>query len=750
MPHSNHLTYEFGPYRFNPGERVLKCADNTISLTPKAIDILLLLVTNAGQLVEKDELLKEVWPDTFVEESNLSQNIFILRRALGDERAGPKYIETVVRRGYRFVAPVRVVGGNGNHDNEMLAPVEVSQCPVVAVLPFINATTDLSVEYLADGVTDNIINNLSRVSKLRVMSRSAVLRYRLKEFDPQQIGIQLGATAVLVGKINSRPSGIAISVELVETATGWLLWGDSFDCESKGILEIQDAITRELLATLELPLTGDEEKRVTARYTENAEAYQAYLEGRYHWSKYTRKGIEKAIGHFRRAIDLDPNYALAYAGIVDCYLRLATNYLPPEDDVPRSESETPYKPEAGDESEQRIKLRFEWDWKGAERELRRANELKTDYPSPHQWYAAYRFSIEVFQKFLGKHEFSNDCLRHPQIEPAQLYSVTLSPNEEIQVFCTVAREQIEVGNYEAACLIFSKWWMPEEWPNLKDLDSRSAADLLFTTGSLAGCLSSTGRMQKGQKHAEALLSGSIGMFEYLGAKRRSAESKIELALCYYRQGMFELSRKTLLRVLDELHPRDNELRSLGLIRLGVVERHSGHVTDSLSRLSEAFNVIEQSGPLLTGRYHDEFAITIQNVAIAENRIDYLENVTSHFQRAFYEFVAIGHHRYAAVVQNNHGFLLLTLGRFSDAEVRLLNARQLFERLDDNIRRAQVEDTLARLYLATGRLDLAAAAADRAVASLELNDEEALLAEALTTKGMILCQLGRHSEAYGIL
>jgi len=257
-------------------------------------------------------------------------------------------------------------------------------------------------------------------------------------------------------------------------------------------------------------------------------------------------------------------------------------------------------------------------------------------------------------------------------------------------------------------------------------------------------------MQKGQKHAEALLSGSIGIFEYLGAKRRSAESKIELALCYYRQGMFELSRKTLLRVLDELHPRDNELRSLGLIRLGVVERHSGHVTDSLSRLSEAFSVIEHSGPLLTGRYHDEFATTIQNVAIGENRIDYLESVTSHFQRAFYEFVAIGHHRYAAVVENNHGFLLLNLGRFSDAEVRLLNARQLFERLNDNIRRAQVEDTLARLYLATGRIDLAAAAADRAVASLELGDEEALLAEALTTKGMILCKLGRQSEAYGIL
>src|SRR5215217_7461329 len=252
MPRSNHLTYEFGPYRFDPGERVLTRAGDTISLTPKAIDILLLLVTNAGQLVEKDELLKEVWPDTFVEESNLSQNIFILRRALGDERAGPKYIETVVRRGYRFVAPVRVVGGNGNHDSEMLASVEVAQCPVVAVLPFINDTADLSVEYLADGVTDNIINNLSRVSKLRVMSRSAVFRYKTKEGDPRQIGSDLGATAVLIGKINSRPSGIVITVELVDASKGWQLWGESFDCQSRDILEIQDAIARQLLASLQL------------------------------------------------------------------------------------------------------------------------------------------------------------------------------------------------------------------------------------------------------------------------------------------------------------------------------------------------------------------------------------------------------------------------------------------------------------------------------------------------------------------
>ena len=752
MPHSNHLTYEFGPYRFDPGERVLTRAGDTISLTPKAIHILLLLVTNAGQLVEKDELLREVWPDTFVEESNLSQNIFILRRALGDERAGPKYIETVVRRGYRFVAPVRVVGGNGNHDSEMLAPVEVSQCPVIAVLPFINATTDLSVEYLADGVTDNIINNLSRVSKLRVMSRSAVFRYRMKEFDPQQIGIQLGATAVLVGKINSRPAGIAISVELVETATGWLLWGDSFDCESKGILEIQDAITRELLATLELQLTGDEEKRVTARYTENAEAYQAYLEGRYHWSRYTRKGIEKAIGHFRHAIDLDPNYALAYAGIVDCYLRLATNYLPPEDDVPGSESEKHYKPEAGDESEQRIKLRFEWDWKGAERELRRANELKTDYPSPHQWYAAYRTSQRLYEEsclaknvqWHSKPDVNGGRMR--KALPAHIASLELTSSEQVQVYCTISREQIDAGNYDAACRVLRDWWVFGDWPKLDGLNQQCCADLLLTVGELAGSVASTRQLPRGQKHGEELLNGSIALFEQLGFRRRAAEGRIELALCYYRQGLFDVGRSTLIRVLGDLSDESWELRSLALIRLASLERHAGRLKDALARLMEATAIVELSGPWATGRCHLELASTYKDLAISEEVASYFEQAKNFYFEALYEFEAVGHHRYVAAVENNMGFLLLTLGAHAESENHLLRSRRLFDSFSDIVRGAQVNETLARLYIETKQYTVAQEVIERAVETLELTDGEALLAEAFTTNGVVAARLGQHSNA----
>lgn len=746
----NDLRYEFGPYQFDPSMRILTRDGDAISLTPKATEILLVLLKHAGQLVEKDELLKEVWPDTFVEENNLTQNIFTLRKALGDDRTGPRYIETVARRGYRFLAAVKTVSHDGNV-NSWSQPTGVApQSPVVAVLPFINNTGDPELDYLAEGITGNLINNLSRITQLRVMSRSAVLRYNYKDVEPQKAGKELQADAILVGKINARPSWLTINVELVDVATGWQLWGNTFDSERKDLLEIQDSIAKQTLTTLKLKLTGDEERQITARYTENAEAYQSYLEGRYYWSRYTKKGIEKAIHHFMRAIELDPNYALAYAAIIDCYLRLTTNYLPAESNFRplSSEVKSGQGSEEARESDGRIKLRFEWDWKAAERELRRANDLGINYPAPYQWYAAYKLSMDLYLRSLMEDQFSLEILESIQIP--QLYFRTLSPNEDSQILCTVAREQIEVGNYDAGCLMLKRYWIPGEWPKLDGLTSHSAADLLFTTGSLAGCLSSTGRIQKGQKHAEALLSGSIGIFEHLGAKRAAAEAKIELALSYYRQGLFDLSSRVLLRVIQELQTVDNDLKCLALIRLAVVERHAGHVTDSLSRLSAANTVIDQSGPLITGRYHQELAAVLRDAAIRENRSEHTQAIQTRLEQAYYEFEAIGHLRYTAVVANNHGYFLLDLGLFDEAEAHLLHAQAVFGRLDDKIRRAQADDCLSKLYMATNRFALAESAVERAIRALEIDDEEALLAEALTTKGQLFCKLDRHAEARQIL
>ncbi|HKE58162.1 MAG TPA: winged helix-turn-helix domain-containing protein, partial [Pyrinomonadaceae bacterium] len=458
MPHSQDTCYEFGTFRLDVNQRVLTRAGEPISLTPKATDILLLLLDNAGQLVDKEELIREVWPDSFVEEQNLTQNIFVLRRALGDGVGATKYIETVPRRGYRFVAPVKKIsGGQAAATSVSSSETEVALPPILAVLPFINATGDPKLEYLAEGITENIINNLSRISKLRVISRSAVFRYRGREVDPLLIGQGLGVDVVLSGNMYPRVTGFTIRAELVDVKHNWQLWGENFECEMSQILEIQDELTRQISAALRLRLTGEEEKQLTTRHTENSKAYQAYLEGRYHWSKYTKEGIEKAIVHFREAIDLDPKYALAYSGIIDCYLRLATNYLPPEGDASVAKTsicdlgrESTLEIE---NSEAKVKLRREWDWRGASIELRRANDLKTDYPAAHQWYAAYVFAKGIYQQSRKNQTSEGDRplanaqdLVSLQRLPKEIPSIALTTTEQIQIYCAIAREQIAVGN----------------------------------------------------------------------------------------------------------------------------------------------------------------------------------------------------------------------------------------------------------------------------------------------------------------
>jgi DNA-binding winged helix-turn-helix (wHTH) protein/tetratricopeptide (TPR) repeat protein len=730
-----------------------------IALTPKATDILALLVMSAGRVVEKDDLLKEVWADTFVEDANLTQNIFTLRRALGDDRAVPKYIETVARRGYRFIANVTSCNDEeleaGSEADPQVLVNDETAAPriVVAVLPFINATGDDSLEYLAEGVTDNIINHLSRVSALRVMSRSAVFRHKRNELGPQVLGRELGAKAVLVGTMTARPAGIAIVVELVDVATGWQLWGESFDSESKDLLEIQDAITRQLLVNLQLKLTGEEEKRVTARYTENAQAYQAYLEGRYHWSRYTRTGIEKAIGHFREAIELDPNYALAYSAIVDCYLRLATNYLPPEGDVSwlHEQRETPTVSSL-DESEHRIKLRFEWDWKGVERERRRANELKTDYPSPHQWYVAYRLSEQLYKDVVvanAPHVNNIARLKSTPKLSSQMQCGRLTPTEEVQILCAVARDQIAIGNYQAAALILRRWCIPGRWPPLNSLNACIAADLLFTAGNLFGWIAGSKQVLHGHKYAEAFLNGAAALFEQLGISCRSLEAQVELARCYYRQGLLDIARETISKALRNLPNDQMELKTFALVIWGVIERDSGYLKESLVKLRDAAK-IEIAGRLITNRCYLDLATTLKELAFSHMNSEmgeqYLGEARLHFWRALYESEALGHHRNVGSVENNIGFLFLSLGLYQDAEEHLLRSRRIFETLSDSVRGAQLYDTLARLYLETKQFSLAQKVINQAVETLELTDSEAILSEALTTKGIVECRRGHYSEA----
>jgi signal transduction histidine kinase/ActR/RegA family two-component response regulator/predicted negative regulator of RcsB-dependent stress response len=322
----------------------------------------------------------------------------------------------------------------------------------------------------------------------------------------------------------------------------------------------------------------------------------------------------------------------------------------------------------------------------------------------------------------------------------------LTMSEQVLACCAIAREKLVAGDYDSGCDALHHWWTLGEWPRQSGLSNSAAAELLLVAGTLSGWVASSKRIPGGRKPAEALLNGSIAIFEQMQERVRAAEGRIELACCYYHQGAFDLARATLHCALTDLTEDERELRSVGLIRLAVVERLAGRLHDALTLLDEATPLLKQSGEWPKGRFHLEFANTLKDLGIAEGRKEFFEKAFEHYRQALSYFKRVGNHRYTAIVENNHGYLLSSLNRFDEACVHLDRARRLFEMLQDNVRRAQVDETLAQLYLASGKYGLAEQAIKLSVETLEISGEEAFLAEALTTRGIVLCRLGKKQEA----
>ena len=208
----------------------------------------------------------------------------------------------------------------------------------IAVLPLINASGDPDAEYLSDGITDGIIYSLFRLPNLRVMARSTVFRFKGREIDPLEVGRELKVRAVLTGRVLHRGDSLVVKTELVDTADGSQLWGERYNRKLSDLLALEEEITREISEKLRLKLTGEDERRLSERETENTEAYRLYLKGRFYWNKRTAEGLRKGIECFNQAIEVDPEYAKAYAGIADCYNNLGFyNVVAPADVVPEGE-----------------------------------------------------------------------------------------------------------------------------------------------------------------------------------------------------------------------------------------------------------------------------------------------------------------------------------------------------------------------------------------------------------------------------
>jgi len=291
----------------------------------------------------------------------------------------------------------------------------------IAVLPFVNVGADPNTEYLSDGITESLINSLLQLPKLRVKARSMVFRYKGREVDPQTVGRDLEVEAVLMGKAVQRGDNLNLQAELVEVASGSQLWGEQYNRKLADLLVVQEEITKEISEKLRLRLRGEEKKRLTKRYTENTEAYQLYLKGRYFWEKRTAEDLKKAIGYFEQAIGIDPHYALAYAGIALCYGPLGVlGYLPPWETAPKMKAAAIKALELDDTLAEAyaafasVKAFFEWDWAGAERAFKRALELNPNYASAHVWYGLYLDA-------LGRHEESiAERKRAQELEPLSL------------------------------------------------------------------------------------------------------------------------------------------------------------------------------------------------------------------------------------------------------------------------------------------------------------------------------------------
>ncbi|HKN81892.1 MAG TPA: winged helix-turn-helix domain-containing protein [Pyrinomonadaceae bacterium] len=405
--------YEFNGFRLEADQRRLLYQGKTVPLKPKILDLLLFLVEMRGQLVVKEDLMREIWPDTIVEENNITVSMSILRKTLGDDGINNQFIETVPRRGYRFLAEVRETSEERRPNSPHAAAEafeEEEPIDSLAVLPNQSPGSDPNVEYLSEGIAESIINMLSRIPKLRVLAGSTIFRFKGKEIDPQEVGQKLNVRAVMMIRVMRLEEKLIIRSKLVKVADRSQLWGEQYNRSPSDILAIQDEIAKAISESLRFKLTRQEKIRLAKQPTENIEAYNLYLRGRYFWNKYNKEWVLKAIDAFKQAIAIDATYALAYCGMADAYFRLSNIHFPPREVLPKAR-EAALKAVEIDEnlaeahsSLALIHVYFDHDWIRAEQEFRRALELDPYLVSAHQRYGSYLTFMARFEEAIRHYE----------------------------------------------------------------------------------------------------------------------------------------------------------------------------------------------------------------------------------------------------------------------------------------------------------------------------------------------------------
>ena len=388
-PHS----YDFGDFCIAAGKLLLRNGD-PVPLTPKVFDTLLHLVQHNGQLLEKEALMRAVWPDTAVEENNLNQNISTLRRALGEARGEHRYIVTIPGKGYRFIAEVSA------------ASPQESTPVTVGVLPFENLGAGPEREYLADGLTEETIASLGQIDArhISVIGRRSVMAYKRTSKTLAEIGRELNAAYLIESSLRAERELLRITARLIRVHDQVQIWSASYDSEPSSVLAFQRELSIAIAEQIRIRLSPDRLTALGRRQTRNAKAYDLYLHGRHYWNQNTPLTTRRAIEYFSRATQRDPDYALAWSGVAECYSaspingdatplvvwplarEASTHAVSAEPDLAEVQTSVGF-----------LKFWLEWDWPGAEAAHRKAIGLDPGYPLAHRM-------LGIALSHMGRHE----------------------------------------------------------------------------------------------------------------------------------------------------------------------------------------------------------------------------------------------------------------------------------------------------------------------------------------------------------
>ncbi len=440
---AKHL-YEFGPFSMDPSEGLLLRDDQPIPLAPKAFEALLLLVESSGHLIEKEVLMQKLWPDSFVEEANVSKYIFTLRQALSDGEEGQKYIETVPKRGYRFVAPVQKLAAESveqapaempSREGEeaktvtsttrwriaLVAAVLAATAVVllvwldlgewrarlfggparpvrtIAVLPLLNLSGDTAQDYLADGMTEALTTDLARMESLQVISRTSAIQYKATKKSLPVIARELNADAVVEGSVQHSGNRVRVTAQLVRASDDRQLWANTYERDFPDVLALQDEVASAIAKQVESRLGGPKPAPPPKVQAVNIEAYENYLRANYYFDNFD---LQKSIDYYHQAIKLDPSYAPAYAHMAEAYSFLAFfGTVSPREGWGKTKeaaSIAVQKDERLPEGHGALalaKLHYDWDFAGAEQEFKRALELNPSDADVRHEHAHYLMAM---------------------------------------------------------------------------------------------------------------------------------------------------------------------------------------------------------------------------------------------------------------------------------------------------------------------------------------------------------------------